>query len=398
MREQPTNRLGVPPRLMVLTIATVALSTQPVFLASAAIGPMGEELGYGAGGLGLLNAAFFVTASLFSAPIGAIVERMGWRSAIRLNAVGTGGVLVLIGVGARNLPSLAVFLMMGAAIYAISNPGANLALSRHGSARRRGVVFGMKHAGIPSSTLLAGVAIPLIVTPLGWRWAYVISAGLAVVVFALVPAEEPLAHAEADTTRELNARKDTLDRRSLVLTSFGAFLASSAPAALGTFTVAAALDTGFSQNAAGWVLAAASAVSIGARFLNGIAVDRRPTNSYVRISGLLVIGGMVMLGLTMDVSAPMFVGLVIVAFGTAWAWPGLLTYTIVTMNPNSPAASTGVSQAGVFLGAGTMPIVIGRLVESRGFPAGWLVAAVAAVGGGIVMWLLGRRFPTSHPG
>ena len=84
-------------------------------------------------------------------------------------------------------------------------------MARHGSAGRQGVLFGMKHAGIPSSTLIAGVAIPAIVTPLGWRWAYVFAALLAVGVFLLVPRREPRSHCEAELPAEIE-QEDLLDR------------------------------------------------------------------------------------------------------------------------------------------------------------------------------------------
>lgn len=386
------DRLGVAPRLMLLGILAIATSTQPIFIAAAAIGSMGGELGYGPGKLGLLTAVYFVTAGVFSAPLGALVERLGWQRALRINAVGAGSVLLLVSVAVHNIPSLFVSLMLGAVVYGLANPAANMALARHGSATRQGVLFGMKHAGIPSSTLIAGVAIPAIVSPLGWRWAYVTAALLSVVVFLLVPRDEPRSHPHAEHPEDIR-QEDLLDRRSLVTTALGAYLASSAPAALAAFTVAAALDIGMSEDAGGWLLAVGSFVSITARFLNGVAIDLRPANSYMRMSWLLLIGGGVMLGLALDLSIGVFALLIVVAFATAWAWPGLMTYTVVTRNPNRPAAATGVTQAGVFFGSGSMPIVIGALVETRGFAAGWIVAALTVASGGVLMWALARRIP-----
>ena len=391
-----TERLGVAPRLMLLGILAIATSTQPIFIAAAAIGSMGAELGYSEGSLGVLTAVYFVTAGLFSAPLGAFVERLGWQRALRINAVGAGANLLLLSFGVRNLPTLVVFLMLGAVVYGLANPAANVALARHGSVSRQGVLFGMKHAGIPSSTLIAGVAIPAIVTPLGWRWAYVFAALLAVGVYLLVPRRQPESHPEAEHPEDIE-QEDLLDRPALVTTALGAFLASSAPAALAAFTVAAALDIGMTDNSGGWLLAVGSLVSIVARFLNGVAIDVRPGNSYMRMSWLLLIGGGVMLALALDVSVPLFIALVVTSFATAWAWPGLMTYTVVTRNPNRPAAATGVSQAGVFFGSGSMPIVIGALVEVRGFPAGWIAAGATVGVGGVLMWVLARRIPVPVP-
>lgn len=392
MTATATARLGVSPRLLILAILAIAVSTQPIFLAGAAIGSMGDEVGFGPGALGVLTAVFFVTAGLASAPLGVLVERLGWRNALRINAVGAAAVLLSIGLGVRTLGVFIPLLIVGAATYGLSNPAANMALARHGSASRQGVLFGMKHAGIPSSTLIAGVAIPAIVTPFGWRAAYYMAALLAVGVFALVPRREPASHPDAEHPDAI-MRADLLGRKDLVTTAIGAFLASSAPAALASFTVAAALDAGFGDDASGLILATGSFVSISSRFLNGVAIDVRPANSYRRISWLLLVGGLVMLALVAHVPRPLFAVLVVVAFGTAWAWPGLLTYTVVTRNPNRPAASTGVTQAGVFFGAGGMPLVVGWLVEIRGFDAAWLLTATAVLCGGALMAVLARRIP-----
>ena len=386
------ERLGVAPRLMALAILAIAVSTQPIFLAGAAIGSMGEEVGFGPGELGVLTAVFFLTAGVGSAPLGALVERVGWRTALRANALGAGAVLLLISVFVDGVTTLVALLLLGAITYGLANPAANMALARHGSASRQGVLFGMKHAGIPSSTLIAGVAIPAIVTPFGWRAAYAVAALLAGLVFILVPRHAPRSHPDAEHPDAIT-RRDLLGRRDLVMTAVGAFLASSAPAALASFTVAAALDAGFDNDAAGLVLAVGSFVSITSRFLNGVAIDIRPANSYGRISSLLLVGGVVLAGLVVDVPRALFAALVVIAFGTAWAWPGLLTYTVVTRNPNRPAASTGISQAGVFFGAGGLPIVVGWLVETRGFGAAWLLTAVAVVTGGVLMGVLARRIP-----
>ena len=130
MTSRLTDKLGVPPRLMALGILAIAASTQPVFLAGAAIGSMGEELGYGPGLLGVLTAAFFVTAGFFSAPLGALVERLGWQRALRINSIDAGLILLLMSFGVRNIPTLVVFLMLAAVNYGLANPAANAGRAR----------------------------------------------------------------------------------------------------------------------------------------------------------------------------------------------------------------------------------------------------------------------------
>ena len=61
--------LRTPWRLVAVAIVIVVVSTQPVFLLGAAFLDMGPEFGFGTAGLGVLTAAFFLSASLASAPL-----------------------------------------------------------------------------------------------------------------------------------------------------------------------------------------------------------------------------------------------------------------------------------------------------------------------------------------
>src|SRR5205823_1137887 len=68
----------------------------------------------------------------------------------------------------------------------------NLTLARSVPAHRLGLSFGVKQAAIPLATLLAGAAVPAVALTVGWRWAYVIAAGLAVLALVGAPrAGEP---------------------------------------------------------------------------------------------------------------------------------------------------------------------------------------------------------------
>ena len=69
-------------RVLVLAILLVAVDTLPVFLLGAGAVTIGAEVGFDATGLGYLTAVFFLTAGLLSAPIGRLVESIGWRRAL----------------------------------------------------------------------------------------------------------------------------------------------------------------------------------------------------------------------------------------------------------------------------------------------------------------------------
>jgi cyanate permease len=65
------------------------------------------------------------------------------------------------------------------------------------------------------------------------------------------------------------------------------------------------------------------------------------------------------------------------AMVTAWGWLGLLDLAVVRANPGAPAAATGITQTGGYIGAGTGPLVFGFLAHSVSYQAAWAAVAVA---------------------
>ncbi|MFB3050845.1 MAG: hypothetical protein ACE1Z0_02530, partial [Acidimicrobiia bacterium] len=74
---------GLPWRRLALAILIVALSALPVFLVGATFLQLQREIELTTTGLGVATALFFLTASIASASLGRVVERIGWRVAIR---------------------------------------------------------------------------------------------------------------------------------------------------------------------------------------------------------------------------------------------------------------------------------------------------------------------------
>jgi MFS family permease len=364
-----------------------------VFLLGAAFVDMGPELGYGPTGLGLLTGTFFLTSALASAPLGRFVERVGWQTAMRINAVASGGVVVAIGLAARNVAALAALLVASAAVYGMANPAGNKALAAHGNPRHRALIFGLKHAGIPSSTLLAGLAVPALVVTAGWRAAYVAAGVVAVAVFLLVPrrAPQPSTHPEyVDVRRTV----EVLDRRRLVALAASSALATWGPVALSTYLVAAAVDLGFSTSQAGLLLFGGSAVSILARVAAGAVTDRIGGRGFAGVATLAGVGAVLFLFVPRATGAA-FAALVLAAFATGWGWPGLMTYAVVNANHGTVAASSAITQAGIFAGAGAGPLVMGWMVGRWGFDAGWFLAAGGLSVAAVAVATVGARVSAS---
>ncbi len=378
----------LPWRLLLLSVLIVSLSTQPVFLLGAGFLQIGAELGFSATGLGVLTASFFLTASVSSPWLGRVVQRIGWRRAIRINTVLSSSLLIAIAAFARSTLTLGILLVASAAVYGFSNPSANLTLAKYINPRQRALIFGLKHAGIPTSTLLAGLAVPVLILSVGWRWAYVAAAFLGVVVFLLVPAGArtiPKHPGAEDPRREVAP----LSLRGLVGLGAGSAFASWAAISLSTYLVAAAVDVGFSESSAGLLLFAGSAASIAGRITAGRITDHIGGRGFGGIAALAATGAVVF-ALIPATSGALFAGLVLVAFATGWGWPGLMTYTVVNANRGSVAASSAITQAGVFVGAGAGPLVLGWIADEYSFDAVWLAVTAALSAAAVVVSIVGR--------
>lgn len=248
-------------------------------------------------------------------------------------------------------------------------------------------MFGLKHAGIPSSTLLAGPAVPLVIVSFGWRWAYVLAPVLGPVVLALVPAhrDSPAVPRATEDPRRVLA---PLTTRRLVAFATGVALATWAATSLGTYLVAAAVDVGYSESAAGLLLFTGSLASITGRVIAGHVTDRLGSKSFGGVATMVGMGSIVF-ALLATAEGPWFAVLIIAAFATGWGWPGLMTYAVVNANLGTVAASSAITQAGVFLGAGTGPLVLGMVADAWSFSAAWLVVAGALAMSAALVSLVG---------
>ncbi len=389
---------ALPVRRLIIAILMVMVSTLPVFLAGAAFVQLEEDIGLTATSLGIVTAAFFLTASITSTPLGRLVEKIGWRSAMRINCLVSAVVIVLIAFVVHSPWALGALLMVSGAAYGLTNPAANESLAHGSPPGRRGVVFGLKHAGIPASTLAAGAAVPLLVLTLGWRPTFGMLSALALVAWLLI-AREP---EDQRRTDRIGVDKPTdslppLSQGQLVTLAIGSSFATWTAVFLGSFLVAAAIDVSLTQSQAGTLLFAASAVSITARVTYGLLADRRAVTGFAWVS--LIMGtGAVALVVVAGGRGPLFVVGVLIAFALGWGWPGLMTYAVVNANARTAASSSSVTQAGIFVGAGLGPIVLGAIVDTWSFRAAWLIAAaLLAVASTVVMSVAITRHRLERP-
>lgn len=392
----PTPSTDQAPRGAAPTVAVAILSTAtgalPAFLLGGVAVQVRADLDFGEARLGLAVTLFFAVSALASTPAGRLTERIGIRRAMTVTAVVAAVALVTVAT-ATSWWVLAAALVVAAVGNAFSQPAANLLLSRVVARRRQGVAFGLKQAAVPLTSLLGGLAVPTVALTLGWRWAFVAGAVVAVALLAVAPRDARSGVPASDGTR---ATIDPGARRSLLVLSVGAALANMGSNSLGVFLVESLVARGTGEAVAGLALVAGSAIAVVSRITIGWWADRTRRQLYAVVATLMVVGSLGHLLLATGLMAAVPVA-ILLAFGAGWGWNGLFAYSVVATNPTAPATATGLTQSGLFFGAMAGPGLAGVLVELAGHEVAWSVlAALLAVGGACTV--VGNRLHQAHLG
>lgn len=386
--ETGTTDTAAPSAFRVATGAVIVTtaSVLPVFLTGAMAVQLSRDLAFDPSGLGLVVALYFGVSALCSLPVGMVVERAGSRVTSRIAVVGAAVLMAALALGARSYVALVVLLLCGAWCNAMGQLSSNLTLARSVPAHRMGLSFGVKQAAIPAATLLAGLAVPAVALTVGWRWAYGIGALLALAALSACP--------RADARPPARAAKGDRATGALAVIGAASGLAAGTATALGIFLVASAVDRGIDPGLAGLVLTLGSVVGLSARLLHGWLADRRTGGHVAVVAASLASGAAGFVLLAVPGTPALVVG-VVLAFGLGWAWPGLLQFAVVRLNPSAPAAATSIVQVGVYAGGFAGPIVFGSLATHAGFPTAWTVNAVVMLVSAALM-LVGRRMLVAH--
>ena len=332
---------------------------------------------------------FFLAGAFGAGPGGRLSERTGALRAMTASAVVTCACLLVGGLAASSLVVLFACLMVAGLANAVAQPAINLFMADQVPLERQGLAFGIKQSAIPAAVLISGLALPVLAIPLGWRATFAICA-LAPLAVALVLARQ------AASLRPVPQREPPpRPSRALILVALGAALGSAAPCALSAYLVASAVDVGIAEGTAGILAAGGSAVSLAVRLSVGVRADRRVDYGFRMVVILLGFGSVGFALLAAGAPLPFAVGAV-VAFALGWGWPGIFNMAIVHLHRDSPGAATGVSQTGIYIGAGGGPAAFGALLSMSGYTVAWLVTAAVALSAAGVMALAGRQVALSR--
>lgn len=377
-------------------LGLVAAGALPSFLTASLVPEIAQDFALGPATLGIAVGTFYAIASLSSTPAGRLVSRIGTDAAVRLAAGLAAACMLSISLLAQSEASLIALLVVGGLSCGLATPAASAVLTRDVAPHRQGVGYGALAAGAPASSLLAGLALPLVAQPLGWRVAFIAGAAVALLAAPLVDrgmlyrrrSSWPSVSATGMEAAPEKAKSALVDeelgnqwgRWNAVHTlTIAAALASAACTGLIAFLVLFAVDSGFGRAEAGALLAVTGFVAAASRLGLGSLTDRIAERAPFLLIVQLSVASLGFVLLMIGSPALIIVGAVI-AGGIGWAWPAVLTFVAVRVGRYAAAEAVGITMSGVFVGALAGPVLVGLVADAIGFNAAWAMGGLLLLG------------------
>ena len=367
-------------RTGLLSAGGLVLSALPIFLVGGLAVQIRHDLGFTETQLGAAVTVAFLFGAVAGPIGGRVADRVGGRIAIACGAALASLSLAGTALFARSWEMLLGCLVLGGLSFAFLDPGLAVVIDSHVDPRSQGLAFGVKEASIPTATLLAGLAVPVIALEHGWRWAFLLGVVPLAVVAVGLRRVDGQRRAAPPTT---DASATSVSRRTLGIVATSAACASTASSGIGVFLTESAVAMGMAEGAAGLLLAAGSVAGIVTRVTTGIRADRDGGPQLHTIWVMMAVGA-VSMALAAAGSLPLLVVGAVGAFAGGWGWTGLLFLTLVRANPSAPGAGAGLGLLGLAIGNGLGPLAFGVAAEQLSFTVAWAGAAVLAGAGAVL--------------
>jgi cyanate permease len=363
----------------------------PGFLNAALAVQIRDELGLSLTELGVLIGIFFAIAGIVSPAAGRWSEKRGWATALRTSVVLVTVSLIGIAWLAHGMPVLATFLSIGGVGSSLGQVSSNLAIARGVAGQRQGLVFGLRHASVPAAAALAGAAVPGIALTVGWRWAFVGAALLAIGSGLAIPLREEPHTLNRPAARNGGRSKPPTPARLLIVLSVAVGVGIAGIDGFTAFLVSYAADSGVTETAAGLLLTIGSITGMISRLIVGWMIDHIPDKDLTTIATMMFIGAGGVILLILGGRPGLFLGGLVV-FAAGWGWSGLFTFAIVKDNPEAPAAASGVTQVGKYFGAAAGPPLFGFLADHVSFHvAHWFTAFALTLAAFLILQVRKQR-------
>lgn len=381
------NRSRYLPRTVIAVAIAAAVSVAlPGFLVGGLSVQIRGEFGVAEGRYGWAMSTYFLAATTGSILLGRLAQIIGPRRQLTVALIGAAGVDICIALFAKEFSTLIAFLAVAGMCNAAAQTAVNLGLAQAGLPRL-GLAIAVKQSGMPAASMLSGLAVPALALTLGWRWAFVGAA--AVALTALSGVQRTIARSAGLAADTKHQPQSPLS--ALIIAGVAAMFLSFGAGALNAWVVESGVDSGLGKGTAGIMLSVGAALGIAIRVGWGMRLDHMRGHPFVT-AGLMACGGALgVLGLALRLPATHVIATV-VAFSGGWIWPVFLNFGVVRANEGRAASATGITQTGVYLGVFAAPLTAGAIIERSGYTSMWMVTAAAMAIGGVLMARVSRRF------
>jgi MFS family permease len=336
--------------------------------------------------LGLLTTSAFVVGAIASPVAGKLVDRIGGRRVF----VGSMGVVALAVLGMALAPTYPVMVawsgLVGAAL-SCCNPMTNKLIAAHLARGERGMIMGLKQAGVQIGAFVVGFALPGLATTFGWRTA--LAATVLLPALATVGALRLIA--PDATPQGIREVRTTGDLHGVVwwMTAYAVLMGIGVSTISTYLPLYAHEQLDFSAGTAGLVVGVTGAIGILSRIVWGWAAERGGRFAFALVlMGIGSVVATVLIAVAESGRSWLLWPAVILIGGTAVTWNVVAMLAIVAeVDTKAAGLASGYVQTGFYSGFVLSPPLFGYLVDrTDDYTLGWVgIAALFAVGTGLAM-------------
>jgi MFS family permease len=382
--------MTVAPRLFTPAFAALFAAALAFFTAGGMVLPVASRfaagpLGADSTGVGISIGAFAIAALVLRPVVGWASDRFGRRPLLVFGGVLTIVALLLhlvvttlpLFVAARSLLGIAEAFFFVAVVAAVSDLAPP---ERRGEAINIGslaVYLGLAIGPFLGETILAWGAFEVV-----WLAAAAI-AGIATGLTLLVPETAPGA-LRRRATGERPPRTPLIHPAGFLP---GFLIMTGTWGMAAYFAFLPLYTTQLGMAGAGPALAMYALIVVTLRIVFAKLPDQIGP---ARLSGVALVGSALGLGVLGVVASPagVYLGTAIFALGIAFLFPGLLALAVARVDENERGTVVGTTTAFVDLSFGLSPAILGLAVGAIGFGGIFVVSAVVAFGGSLLLGIL----------
>lgn len=344
--------------------------------------------------VGLLVAIYAGVSALASWPAGYVTDRVGGRLAVTFVFVGSAAYLLGFS-SAMSYAWLVGGMVIAGLANSMVNPATNHVIAETVEPGSRGLVAGVKMAGVQVAVFAVGLAIPLFDATTGWRIPLAIGTSLFCVggiAIALTRLERP--------SSMVGSHKTGLEWSAdlVALTIYSLLMSAGASASLTYLPLYSVDQLGATAGLGGLSVAVAGVFAIGGRLFWGRVTERgrTVTRPLLTIGGLSVLSGLLILAGSETTDLLFWIGSAGLGFFALSFSASTTVALILTVAKGATGKASGVVFAGFMVGFGVGPAGFGLVVEWSGYPTAWIgviLAFAAAVIVALAAIRLERRTP-----